>query len=183
MLQAGFEPSPHLNDALHRFLLPRYANRDIILRSTTELRLGYSDSTNDGISYHAADNERLARDKRHMRLLGSQAIAIKSVALGVSERGDVRLDMKLAPSRYQRQLLGGFVLGELLEEPDTSLWVYTRFFASTVRPLYEVKAEARALHGAIKSNYDAQTNTVRPSDLYVAKPRILERSGDIRAVP
>ena len=184
ILQVGFEASPRLNDALHRFLLPDHTRREFIFRTQLSRRLMYSDSNNDGVRYHPAEAAQLAEDKDRLRTLGSLPVGIWRAETGQSSRtGDVQVQLELQPTRLQRQLLGGFVLQGLATSPEEKLLVYTRLAHHSLKPLEGVARAAFMLEHDLGMHEADRPPIVRPSALYVANPYITERTGDIHVVP
>lgn len=183
ILQVGFEASPRLNDALHRFLLPDHAQRQFLFRTQLSRRLQYGDSNNDGIRYHPAEAAQLAEDRKRLRSLGMLPVAIWRAETGRSSRtGDIQVQLELQPTLAQRQLLGGFVLRESMKSPDETLLVYTRLSHRGLRSDDELAKAAFMLEHDLGMHETDRPALVRPSALYVAKPHITERAGDIHAV-
>lgn len=183
ILQVGFEASPRLNDALHRFLLPDHARREFIFRTQLSRRLMYSDSNNDGIRYHPAEAAQLAEDKKRFRAFGALPIAIAQVEVGQSPRtGDVQVQLELHPTTIQRQQLGGFVLQELMESPEQPLLAYTRLSRFDIRSIDGLARAGLLLERdlGIREIEADELPPVEPWALYVANPHVTERTGDMQ---
>ncbi|MNH31779.1 hypothetical protein D3C79_921760 [compost metagenome] len=94
------------------------------------------------------------------------------------------MELELQPTTAQRQLLGGFVLRDLIGPPEQALLVYTRLSHRSVRPI-EGLARAGMLLEHDLGIREIQADSIPPAKpwtLYVARPRITERTGDIHAV-
>lgn len=183
ILQVGFDASPKLNDALHRFLLPGSVQRQFLFRSQLSRRLQYGDSNNDGIRYHPTEAALLAEDRKRLRSLGALPIAIWRAETGRSPHtGDIQVQLELQPTIVQRQLLGGFVLRESMKSPDEPLLVYVRLSHRGLRSDDEVAKAAYMLEHDLGVHEMNRPPLARPSALYVTNPHITERAGDIHVV-
>lgn len=184
VLRVGFEPSEQLNHALHGFLLPEYAERGrtIIFRSEASRSLGYSRSSNDGVSYAPHEAALLSVERRRLRSV-SDPIGIVAAQSALSERGDLRVRLELQPTLRQRKLLGGYVLEGLLDEPGAPLWVSTYFHHTALRSQDELRKRAFMLEHNFAAYRHHRPHSLPPSALYVTKPHITERPGDLRVVP
>lgn len=183
ILQVGFDASPKLNDALHRFLLPEHTQRQFLFRTQLSRRLHYSDSNNDGIRYHPVEAAQLAEDRKRLRSLGALPVAIWRAETGRSPRtGDIQVQLELQPTVAQRQLLGGFVLQESMKSPEEVLLIYTRLSHRVLRSADEVAKAAFMLEHDLGMHEANRPPLARPSALYVGNPHITERAGDIHIV-
>lgn len=186
LLQVGFEPSPKLNDALHRFLIPRVHNRDFSFKTMYGRRVPYSDSDNDGIRYDREIARELYHDRRAFSAFQLAPIAIAAAAIEESREGDVRVRLELDPSREQRErLVGTFVLSELREKmlnAGEPLHAYIRFSHYILQPSDEVAKAAYMLQHDLGMHLRDTRMRYQPSALNVRRPHITERTGDIHGI-
>lgn len=183
VLQVGFDASPKLNDALHRFLLPEKQRRQFLFRTKLARHLLYDDSDNDGIRYDREIAAQLAEDRKRLRSIGTLPLAIWRAETGQSPKtGDVQIQLELQPSRIQRQLLGGFVLHELARSSEEPLIIYTRLSHNSLRSNDEVAQAAYMLEHDVGMHQLNRPASVRPTALYLNNPHITERTGDIHGV-
>lgn len=186
LLQVGFEPSQKLNDALHRFLIPRVHNRDFSFKTMYGRRVPYSASDNNGIRYDREIAQELHRDRRALSAFQLAPIAIGAAAIEESREGDVRIRLELDPSREQRErLVGTFVLRELREKMLSAgepLQAYIRFSHYILRAPDEIAKAAYMLQHDLGMHLKDTRMRQQPSALNVRRPHITERTGDIHCV-
>ena len=197
MVRVSFAPSHSLDDALHRFLLPKYENRQILLYSERHVRLPYDWSDTGGPRYDRHDAQRLANQELQLRDMGQQPIRLRQLEMLESTRGDWRVRFELDPTIHQRRQLGGFVLGDLIENIQAQVWVYASIHHAAAAPASQVKEEAARLNQLLTplspprheegGDHVTRVRRARAFDdiagrFFVVQPRLIERTGDLRAV-
>lgn len=145
--------------------------------------LWYDDSDSDGPIYDDIDASRLARDKIRLRGMGHQSIALSVIMANVSARGDVHLRMELNPSLQQRRMLGGFVLGRAIAEPDAPLWLYTHLWYKLAASKPAVDQEIARINRLLEVPEGSRASNDIASLFYVTSPEILQRTGDLHIAP
>lgn len=187
ILQVGFEPGPKLNDALHRFLLPGNEHRRFVFRTLTGRRIPFDQSDNDGIVYDRETASRLHRDRQILASLAFSSIPIANAEVNEAhEQSDIEIILGIKPARKDREkLLGTFVLGgadsERQYDEDAPLGVRLRIsHLSLAQPRKEVAKAALMLQHDLGMFSRNKLGEPIPSALYLTKPHITERTGDMR---
>jgi hypothetical protein len=189
LLQVGFEPSQKLNDALHRFLLPAH-HRRFVFRTFAGRYVRYSDSDNEGVVYDRETAHTLHRDRRLLGSLAFASIPISSAEVNeANEHSDIEIIFGLNPAGKDREkLLSTFVLGRIGDakpdaEEDTLIGAHLRIsHLSLAKPRREVAKAALMLQHELGMFSGDKQRGAMPSALYVTKPHVTERTGDIRIV-
>lgn len=169
LVQVGFEPSRKLNDAMHRFLLDKFQHEHIIFRSYDELDLPVYTGDSDGLHYDVIDEKELNEYDKRLRLLGGMPIAILQARTVMVERGNLHVDLQIAPTREQRRQLGGVVLRHFDIYSNKPLSVYAKLSRETTRSQDDVRNAAVALRKVFANRHEEAESDA----YYVTRPHVL----------
>lgn len=192
VLQVGFESTPKLNDALHRFLLPKFSQRKFVFKSFHERFVATDRSDNDG-AYHEPDVEqRLTDDNRRLGAFAMTPIPITEVVYQTSPRGDLRIVVNLEPIQREREeLWNTYVLSLQPHEKRQRLLAYTAIAAGSLLPRVDGEPHPAML---LRRDLDLPTKpwsemypeideadypVENPHALYLTHPHIIRRTENL----
>lgn len=183
VVRIAFAPSPSLDDALHRFLLPKFRERSIPLYSELSLRVPFEWSDSNGPRYNRADAQQLANHELRLRDIGGQPLRIGAMDAMASQRGDLRLRFELSLTPPQRRQLGGVVIGNLINDPGKQVWVYAPIWHGVAVSETAAQQEASRINHLIESpGRQSRAMGSVATKFFVNRPRLIERTGNLRGV-